>query len=461
MVLNVLSDNEILNYAVQNGIIDLNTIQTQIEMNERKRYLEMQKYDIWQGKNELWYTYLPDEKKGRRLIKRKSRKEIENAVIEYFKSNDEIKKEKEYINKLTLKSIFPEWIRYKQIHTNSSSYMKRITADWCKFYESETELINMPLKKMTKLYLDNWAHEMIKKYNLTKKAYYNMSVIIRQILDYAIEIGCLEDNEFRKVKINTKMFVKTKKKKSNTQVYTLKEEEDLVNDMIRRFNRNPKSTSPLAVMLLFETGLRIGEVCAIQEDDIEGRYLHVQRQEIREFEYVDDFHMKFVGFKIVEYAKTDDGFRDVYLTDVALKIIDIALMVNKNNKEYNPEKFIFFKDGANINHYSVQSMILRGCEKIDIVLKTSHKMRKTYISTLIDAGLNIDEIRRMVGHADERTTFSCYCFNRLTEDETEKKIENALSKKKVINEVIKGNQKIIEFPKMKNPESLVKSGISG
>ena len=81
-------------------------------------------------------------------------------------------------------------------------------------------------------------------------------------------------------------------------------------------------------------------------------------------------------------------------------------------------------------------MIKRGCEKIGINVKTSHKIRKTYISTLIDSGLNIDQIRRMAGHSDERTTYGNYCFNRMTEEQTEEKIENALK-------VIKGNQNLI------------------
>ena len=42
----------------------------------------------------------------------------------------------------------------------------------------------------------------------------------------------------------------------------------------------------------------------------------------------------------------------------------------------------------------------------------------------------------MAGHSDERTTYGNYCFNRLTEEETEEKIENALK-------VIKGNQNLI------------------
>ena len=58
--------------------------------------------------------------------------------------------------------------------------------------------------------------------------------------------------------------------------------------------------------------------------------------------------------------------------------------------------------------------------------KSSHKTRKTYISALIDGKVNINTIREMVGHADERTTYNNYCFDRSTEDEKVNLIEKAL-----------------------------------
>ena len=58
--------------------------------------------------------------------------------------------------------------------------------------------------------------------------------------------------------------------------------------------------------------------------------------------------------------------------------------------------------------------------------KSFHKVRKTYISALIDSGININEIRKAVGHTDERTTFSNYCYNRVGKQETTALFENAL-----------------------------------
>lgn len=428
-------NDELLKYAVENGMIDLSYVQEQIEMKKREEILNKHPYKIWQGKDGKWRTYLPDEEKGRKLLKRNSEKEIELYIIEYIQQNSEENIKKNIASKLTLQNIFPKWLEYKQIHTNSTSYIKRITADWHRFYVVQQEFINMPIKNMTFVFLDEWAHGMIKQYNLTKKSYYNMSIILRQCLDYAVECGYIEENIFLRVKINTKLFQRVKKKTGESQVYTIDEEKRFIKEMIRRFQNHPENTAPLAVMLAFEIGVRIGELCVLKFEDIEGNYIHIQRQEIREFQKIDDYSMKFKCYKVVEYTKSEDGFRDIYLTTAARKIIEFARYMNKVNGEFSEEGYIFVHNHKNINHYSIQAMILRGCNKINMDVKTSHKIRKTYISTLIDSGLNIDAIRRFAGHSDERTTYGNYCYNRMTDQQTEEIVENALT----TNEVIKSN----------------------
>ena len=164
--------------------------------------------------------------------------------------------------------------------------------------------------------------------------------------------------------------------------------------------------------------------------DIHGNYIRVQRQEVRDFAYVSETQMTFNGFRVVEYTKSSDEYRDVYLTETAKYIINFVQQVNElYGNKYDDYLFVFGK--KRINHYGIQTQILRGCKHIMIPTKTAHKIRKTYISALIDAGVNIDEVRRVAGHADERTTYENYCFNRETEEETNEKIEKALNNKLV------------------------------
>ena len=60
--------------------------------------------------------------------------------------------------------------------------------------------------------------------------------------------------------------------------------------------------------------------------------------------------------------------------------------------------------------------------------KSLHTTAETYISALIDGKVNINTVREMVGHADERTTPGNYTFDRKTDSEKAQMIENAHKK---------------------------------
>lgn len=48
---------------------------------------------------------------------------------------------------------------------------------------------------------------------------------------------------------------------------------------------------------------------------------------------------------------------------------------------------------------------------------------------MIDNDVNINTIRALVGHEDERTTYHNYCFNRKLEDQIQAELEKALVSK--------------------------------
>ncbi len=66
------------------------------------------------------------------------------------------------------------------------------------------------------------------------------------------------------------------------------------------------------------------------------------------------------------------------------------------------------------------------CEKVGIPARGMHALRRVYISTLIDAGFNINTIRAQVGHADERTTYKSYCYDRKPKEIKQEEFEKTL-----------------------------------
>lgn len=96
---------EILQFIIDNGMIDISDVQNSIETMKKEELLKKHPYKIWQGKDGKWYTYLPDESKkdGRRLVKRSEKKSLEDVVVSYWKKTE----------KIFLEDIFGEWLLQK------------------------------------------------------------------------------------------------------------------------------------------------------------------------------------------------------------------------------------------------------------------------------------------------------------------------------------------------------------
>ena len=128
---------------------------------------------------------------------------------------------------MTLETLYPRWLEFKSLHTDAPTYITRIGNEWKKHYEG-TDIVKVPVSKLTKLMLDEWAHRLIKNNNMSKKQYYNCTVIMNQALDYAVDLEVIEKNPFKGVKIDGKrMFRHERKKASETQIYTRSEEAQL------------------------------------------------------------------------------------------------------------------------------------------------------------------------------------------------------------------------------------------
>lgn len=80
---------------------------------------------------------------------------------------------------------------------------------------------------------------------------------------------------------------------------------------------------------------------------------------------------------------------------------------------------------------AIDAQIKRGCEHAGIKVKTMHKIRKTYGSTLLHNGVNISAVKDMLGHANETTTMKHYIYNTMTNMKTRETVLNALSNNEV------------------------------
>lgn len=104
---------------------------------------------------------------------------------------------------------------------------------------------------------------------------------------------------------------------------------------------------------------------------------------------------------VVLRTKSQAVDRNVYLTDESMDLIS-CLKKELVEQGFHDEDYLFQNSLGRIISRAVDTRIRKYCDHINILQKSTHKVRKTYISTLIDAGININEIRKAVGHEDEK-----------------------------------------------------------
>ena len=391
-------------------MIDLAYVQEQVEMKKREEILKRHQYSIWHSnKEDVWYSYLPDDSKAnnRKKIKKKRKRDLEDVICDFYLSVQNESQETERLKDYSIESMFYEFMTHKANEVNSGT-IKRMMADWTRFYEPEKEFIAISVQNLTKINVDDFFNAVLGKHNLKKKAFYNMCGILKQTLEYAVDAEYIEKNPYR-IKVNKKKFASSSKKPSAKEVFQADEKERLLDEMERRLRNNPSNTAPLAVMLDFELGTRKGEILAICRSDIVDNRIHIHRQLVEEFDTSNLSNMKSKGFQVVDYTKSADGDRWLPLTEQAKRIIK---RIEAINEEYGHQykDFLFVRDGRCLTPDAVDTLIKRGCEYIGIPVKTMHKIRKTYASTLLHNGVNLSIVKDMLGHADESTTLKHYIY---------------------------------------------------
>lgn len=404
-----LSDAELLKYAIENGIINVDTIQEKIEMNERKKFIEKHNYSIWQGKDGKFYTYLPDQqsKRGKKLVKRTSEKAIEDTIVKFYKGKED---------EPTIKEVYLFWITDKMEYKEITKQTKdKYDTNFKRFFENEyLPIADRKIRYVDEECLEHFIKTAISKLQLTQKAYSDMRILINGIFKYAKKrhyTSMSITNFMGDLEISEKSFKRNHK--MDCELVFSKEEERLIESFI--LNEQP-TLIELGIILAFKTGLRAGEIASLSWSDIDDNKIHVSKTEIR---YKDE-NGKYV-FAIQDSPKSDAGFRSVIITSKTKELI-------KKIRAINPfGEYVFMKDGKRIKGQAFTRRLYVICEKLGITKRSIHKVRKTYATKLIDGNVPESVIKTQMGHTDIRTTFEHYYLNNKTDNEMQEYIARALS----------------------------------
>lgn len=213
----------------------------------------------------------------------------------------------------------------------------------------------------------------------------------RKLIDLSIE-GVLNDmdlsdRDFRKVI-----------KEDYEEVFS--EEET---DKMMEYLQSNLDVKNLGILLIFVTGLRVGELVALKHEDFNGNIIKIRRTEVR---YADG-HGKH-EYCVKEFPKTEAGVRSAIIPADFTWLADRLKLLNPFGE------YVFTDNGKRLTTNTIRRRLTRLCQKLNIYAKSPHKIRKTYGSILIDNNLDARLITDLMGHTNISTTEQHYHRNRKT-----------------------------------------------
>lgn len=376
--------SELLQFAENCGMLSLTFIRQEYEKMNRQKILDQTK--IWKATDGRWKAYV-DVAGKRRLIAKSNRAALDDAIIEMHKDP-----------KIKFKECFDNWVSEKLEYGEiQKQTYDRYTADY-KRYIHGTELEKKEVKRINELYLENFIKSKIADEHLTAKNWGNMRILISGAMIYARKHGYTDMRIslfMSELQLSSKIFER-KEIKDAEQVFAIDEETRLK----QYITENPDMLG-LGVALAFMTGLRVGEVSALKWSDWQDDVLIVQRTEIK----YKGKHGEWIE-EVRNFTKGRDGIRPVVLTDQAKEIMRSLYAYTGEKNDY-----VFLRDGKRIKAAWLSNKIESLCRCVDIPFRSFHKIRKTYATKLIDAGVPEKVIEKQMGHTEILTTKKHYYFN--------------------------------------------------
>lgn len=373
-----------MQYAIENGIINIAYVQDQIKMKKRQDILDKHNYKIWESSDGRWATKVKKEDGKLKLVKKSSKEKLEEFLISYYKEKP-----------LSVSDVYQKAIQkkveYKEISAGS---VERYQQDFNRYFIS---IKDSPIESITSNIIEDTVKKNIANLDLSSKAFSNMRTIFYIIFKYAKSHGLTDIDileTFNYMSISKRQF-HNRMKQADEQIFIKNERDKVIEYLMDNMD-----LINLGLLLAFKTGIRVGELAALKRDDIHEDYITINKTEIR-YKIDGKYY-----YEIKDSAKTEAGTRIVYVNDASRWLLR-RIRLNNCFGEY-----LFEVNGERIKTYQFRNRLRTICEKLKIKQKSPHKIRKTYLTMLLDSrDVTESTVTSQAGHTNISCTKDHYYYD--------------------------------------------------
>lgn len=242
-------------------------------------------------------------------------------------------------------------------------------------------------------------------------------LLVKAVIRDGQDEGVFPEFAFKQIKIPKTLQIETQK-----QVYTEKEYQKIIDYILKNI-----SSKSVGILLGIYTGMRIGEICALQWKDInfEEQIINVNKTIQRIYNPLDELEPSKI---VITPGKTKNSIRQIPITNDIVQILktikneDTFYILSNSKKPIEPRTYRKF-----YNKFMKET----GVEPIKF-----HALRHTFASINIENGADVKTISDILGHSDIAITLKTYTHT------SQKAKEKAIQK---FNNMFKTKEEKINF----------------
>lgn len=282
---------------------------------------------------------------------------------------------------------------YALNNIQESSYLRRI--ETLKMIEKHC-IAKVKIKDIDKNIINSFFRYLV-DYGYSNSTIKKICCVLRRNITAAYNEGLIENNPFVVYNIRN-----PKSRKNDKVVIPLTiEEQKKFTEAAENYIPSLGNTSNKNLQPLIElySGMRMGEINALRLSDVD-----FKNKKINICGTIEN-GKNYSAFR-VEHTKTKSGMRKIPINVKLEKYLKRAV----ENYTPNEEQLIFFDKENNkpIATQSVNKVIRSICKRANVRMFSSHTLRHTYATRLVECNVPIKIVQNLLGHNDITITLNTY-----------------------------------------------------
>lgn len=323
----------------------------------------------------------------------KTYKEVKDK-IRLITSQPALLNEKKQQQPILIKEVITQWLNSsKSIHKGATE----VRYEYLIEKHIIPELGDVPLSSVTSSLLTNFMNRKLEHGSLNSKGTLSpsyvrsiMSVVV-SVLQYAVNEGMCQP-----LNINLQ---KPCIDKRDLEVLSAFDQNRLESALIHNIDE-----TKLGILISLNTGLRIGEVCALSWDDIdfERQIFHIRSTVARVKSMDSGVNSKL----IIDKPKTKSSLRDI---PIPSKLLTILVSMKKQSKG----KYVVSAENSFVSPHTYEYRYHKILDEYNIPSVNYHTLRHTFATRCIEVGVDVKTLSEILGHANVSITLNTYVHSSM------------------------------------------------